>query len=112
MRSEVWVDEPEGIAIGHDRRVPLYLYCMAAATACRGTAYVLLPDHGDRRSTTVRFSIPVGRTRRLMPRLTSAGYRAARRGKDGGVQIEVRGVLSDPAGLRQRLFDQYYAAVR
>jgi hypothetical protein len=69
-------------------------------------------DHGDRRGTTVRFSIPVGRTRRLMPRLTPAGYRAARREKDGSVQVEVGGVLTDPDGFRQRVFDLYYAAVR
>ena len=112
MRSEVWVDQREGIAVGRDRRVPLYLYCMAAARACRGTAYVLLPDRGDRRSTTVDFSIPVGRTRRLMPRLTPAGYRAARREKDGNVQVEVGGALTDQDGLRQRVFDLYYAAVR
>jgi hypothetical protein len=112
LRSEIWIDQPEHAAIGRDRRVPLYLYCMAAADACRGTAHVLLSDHGRRRSSTVRFSIPAGRTRRLMPRLTRAGYRAARRVKDGGVEIEVGGVLTDPDGRTQRFFGQYSVAVR
>jgi hypothetical protein len=112
LQSEIWVDQREHAAIGRDRRVPLYLYCMAAATACQGTAYVLLPEHGRRRSASVRYSIPAGRTRRLMPRITPAAYRAARRVKDGGVQIEVGGVLTDPDGRKQRLFGQYSVAVR
>jgi hypothetical protein len=112
LQSEVWVDQRDHAAIGRDRRVPLYLYCMAAAKACRGTAYVRLPDHGRRHSSTVRFSIPVGRTRKLMPRLTRAGYRAARRAEDGGVRVEVYGVLTDPDGRRQRFWDEYTVAVR
>lgn len=112
LQSEIWVDQREHAAIGRDRRVPLYLYCMAAATACQGTAYVLLPEHGRRRSASVRYSIPAGRTRRLMPRITPAAYRAARRVKDGRVQIEVGGVLTDPDGRKQRLFGQYSVAVR
>jgi hypothetical protein len=110
LRSEVWVDQREHAAIRRDRRVPLYLYCMAAADACRGTAHVLLPEHGRRRSASVRFAIPAGRTRRLMPRLTRAAYRAARRA--GNATVEASGVLTDPDGRRQRFWDQYGVAVR
>ncbi|HEY6887306.1 MAG TPA: hypothetical protein VI300_05985 [Solirubrobacter sp.] len=97
-RSEVGVIGTHA-PIRSDRTVRLRLRCVAAPRACRGTFQLkLVNEQGG--SSSVRFSIPAGGRTTLSPRLTRAGYAAARR--DPNVELSVEGVTVDPGGRRHR----------
>jgi hypothetical protein len=91
-RSELAV-VPRRATVRADRHVPVSLRWLAAPHTCRGTVRV---GAGAR----VRFSIPVGATRRVTPRLTGADYRAALAGRGHLAVLKVHAVTVDPDGRR------------
>jgi hypothetical protein len=83
VRTEVAVIGYDA-TIRRDGTVPVRLRCVAAPRACRGTL------HLDPPSTTVRFSIPAGGRKTLMPRLTGVVRRDA--------DLFVHAITVDPGG--------------
>jgi hypothetical protein len=107
-RTELAAESVRKPKVGRDRKVRVFMRCVAAVGACRGRLRV-------EQSTTGGFSIPVGRSGHVVVRLTRSAYAAARRKakREGGqAGLVVHGVTIDPGGVRHGIYDLWLGTVR